>query len=319
MVTFTRRAALSSIPTVGLGILAAPPASASNNLFDAHVHVWSADTDKYPLAPGFQKKDLWFPSFTPEELAVGAGAAAPSRVNLVQMTWYGLDHSYIADIIAKAPGRFVGTGIVPAVIDTSGPNPDKTMVELSKLGIFAFRVRGKTTRPELADGPQWMDHPGYEKMFAAAAENHLALSFLMSPPDIPEVERMCARFPEAPVIIDHLCLIGRKGTFAEDEIEALCRMARHKRVMLKVGAFYGLGGKKPPYLELLPLIRKVVTAFGPERCMWESDAPLQVKPPQAYDAAVALIRERADYLTHTDREQILFRTADDFFFKRRRV
>lgn len=316
MVSITRRAALSCIPAVGL---AAPLPSASNDLFDAHVHVWSADTDKYPLAPGFQKKDLWFPSFTPEELAARAGAAVPSRVNLVQMTWYGLDHRYIADIIAKAPERFVGTGIVPAVIDTSGPSPDHAMLALAKLGIFAFRVRGKTTRPELADGPQWMDHPGYEKMFAAAAENHLALSFLMSPPDIPEVERMCARFPEAPVIVDHLCLIGRKGTFAEDEIEALCRMAKHKRVMLKVGAFYGLGEKKPPYLELLPLIRKVVAAFGPDRCMWESDAPLQVKPPQAYDSAVALIRERADFLTHADREQILFRTADEFFFKRRRA
>jgi predicted TIM-barrel fold metal-dependent hydrolase len=235
------------------------------------------------------------------------------------MTWYGLDHSYIADIIGKAPERFVGTGIVPAVLDTSGPSPDSTMLALSKLGILAFRVRGKSTRPELGDGPQWLSHPGYDKMFSAAAEHNLAISFLMSPPDIPEVDRMCSRFPETPVIIDHLCLIGRKGTFPEDEIETLCRMARHKRVMVKVGAFYGLGAKKPPHLELLPLIRRVVTAFGPERCMWESDAPLQVKPPQDYESAVALIREHADFLTAADREQILFHTAEQFYFKRRRA
>ena len=130
---------------------------------------------------------------------------------------------------------------------------------------------------------------------------------------------MCTKFPEAPVIIDHLCLIGRKGIFAEDEMEALCQLARHKRVMIKVGAFYGLGAKMPPHLEMLPMIRRVVTAFGPERCMWESDAPLQVKSPQTYGAAVALIREHASFLTVSDREQILFRTADEFFFKRRRA
>jgi predicted TIM-barrel fold metal-dependent hydrolase len=93
-------------------------------------------------------------------------------------------------------------------------------------------------------------------------------------------------------------------------------MARHKRVMLKVGAFYGLGAKKSPHLELLPLIRRVVTSFGPERCMWESDAPLQAKPPQSYESAVALIREHADFLAPADREQILFHTADQFYFKR---
>ena len=34
------------------------------------------------------------------------------RINLVQMTWYGLDHSYIIDLIANAPDTFVGTGIM---------------------------------------------------------------------------------------------------------------------------------------------------------------------------------------------------------------
>ena len=287
-------------------------------VFDAHVHVWT-QSDKYPLAPGFRPLDLWFPSFTPEDLFEHVRPAGVSRVNLVQMTWYGLDHSYIADIIAKEPGRFVGTGIVPAVTDVAGPSPDQTMIALAKRGIVAFRVRGRSTRPPLGDGPQWLDHHGYEKMFAAAAAYRLALSFLMSPADLPEVDRMCTRFPDAPVIIDHLCLIGGKGAFPAEDVEALCRMARHKSVMLKVGAFYALGAKKPPYLDLLPFIQRVVTAFGPERCMWESDSPLQTKPPQSYQAAVALIRDHARFLSQADREQVLYKTADQFFFQRRRL
>ena len=72
-------------------------------IVDAHVHVWSADTDRYPLTPGFDRNDLWLPSFTPEDHAQYSRAVGPVRMNLVQMTWYGLDHSYIADLIAQDP------------------------------------------------------------------------------------------------------------------------------------------------------------------------------------------------------------------------
>jgi predicted TIM-barrel fold metal-dependent hydrolase len=290
----------------------------AGGIIDSHVHVWTADTTKYPLAPGFRKDHLWFPSFTPDELFEYARRTGVRRVNLVQMTWYGLDHSYIADLISREPDRFVGTGIVPAVSDAAGPSPDDTMVALAKRGIVAFRIRGKSTRPALGDGPQWLDHPGYEKMFAAAAANGLALSFLMSPPDILELERMCARFPETTVIVDHLAMIGRKGTFPEEEVDALCAMAKHSRVMVKVGAFYALGARKPPYHDLLPLVKRVVSAFGPARCMWESDAPLQAKPPHSYEAALSIV-EDAKFLNADDKEQVLIRTAEGVFFKRRRI
>ena len=262
------------------------------------------------------------PSFTPEEILVEARPLGVTRFNLVQMTWYGLDHSYILDIIAKDPKHFVGTGIVSAVTDMSGPSPDDTMIALAKRGIVAFRFRGRTMRPPLGDGPQWLDHIGYEKMFQAGAKHNLGLSFLMVPDDIPELDRMCRRFPETPVIIDHLCGIGSRGPFPEDEIQTLCGMARHRKVMVKVGAFYARGTRKPPYLDCLPLVRRVVEAFGPDRCMWETDSPMtrprstQLLPPRSYEASLALIRDHADFLSKSDKERILFKTAENFFFNR---
>ena len=289
-----------------------------SGVVDAHVHVWSADTTKYPLAPGFSTTDLWYPSFSIEDLRSLATPAGVSRFNLVQMTWYGLDHSYVLDEIAKDPDHLVGTGIVPAVTDAALPSPDRTMVELSKGGVLAFRIRGKSTRPELGDGDRWMDHPGFDKMFTAAAEHNLALSFLMVPADLPEVDRMCRRYPETPVILDHFCLIGRSNQFIESEIDALCLMSGHKRVTVKLGGFYALGKKEPPYTDMLPLIKRIVDAFGPERCMWESDAPKQAKDGQSIQAAVELISLHADFLSASDRHQILVKTAEDFFFRRKR-
>ncbi|MXZ34319.1 MAG: amidohydrolase, partial [Acidobacteria bacterium] len=38
--------------------------------------------------------------------------------------------------------------------------------------------------------------------------------------------------------------------------------------------------------------------------------------PHGIEPAVALIRDHADFLSPADKEQILIKTADDFFFKR---
>src|SRR5262249_12608165 len=106
--------------------------------------------------------------------------------------------------------------------------------------------------------------------------NNQAMSCLIGPDALPELDRMCRRFPDTPVIIDHLCRIGVDGTVRDQDVDALTGMARHPRVLVKVGAFYALGQKKAPYTDLAPPIRRVVEAFGARRCMWESDCPFQV-------------------------------------------
>lgn len=298
-----------------IAALAAAPAFAAEPVFDAHVHIWTPDIKRYPLAPGFYPKDFGkIPSITAEELMTHAKPQGVTVINLVQMTWYGLDHTYILDVIRKYPGKFVGTGIVPAFSDATLASPDLTMIELAKGGILAFRLLGR--RNAWGASAQWMEHPGYEKMFKAAASHNLALSFLMGPDDLPEVDRMCTKHPDAPVIIDHICRIGVSGKIEEPAVHALCAMAKHKKAMVKIGAFYALGAKKPPYTDLLPLIKRVVSAFGPERCMWESDSPFQIQTPHNYAASVALIRDHADFLSTSDKRRILFETANRFFSRK---
>src|SRR5207244_710377 len=153
----------------------------------------------------------------------------------------------------------------------------------------------------------WLEPSGFDKMFAAGARNNQALSCLIDPDALPEVDRMCRKFPDTPVIIDHLCRIGVSGTIADKDVDALCALARHPRVTVKVGAFYALGKKKPPYTDLAPLIQKVVKAFGARRCMWESDCPFQVFE-QKYQDSIDLVQKRLDFLTAEDRDWLLRRT-----------
>ena len=248
-------------------------------IVDAHIHVWTDDFTSYPLASRVKKRDLWHPSFTAEAFLEYAGDV---RANLVQMIWYDTDHSYILDLIAAHPDTFAGTGI----IFVDDPNHDRTMLELSRKGCYAFR-----------EPPSELEHPAMETMFATAAEHRLALSFNMGVEFLPAMERMCQRFPQTLIIIDHLCHVGiREADYNQNDFNSLLRFARHENVMMKIGPLQALCSRRAPYLDVLPLIQAVIEAYGAHRCMWESDSggPIEMENPETdYTAAIALIRDMA--------------------------
>jgi len=273
---------------------------------DAHSHIWTPDVAHYPLAEGFTVDDMKPRSFTAEELLATCRPSGVGRVNLIQMSYYQFDNRYMLDMIKLYPDRFVGT----AIVDPLAPAPDKAMDELKPKGVKAFRIAPNFSK---LPSSRWLEPPGYLAMFARAPQNGQALSGLINPADFPEVDRMARRFPETTVIIDHLGRIGGDGTIRPDDVEALCALAKHPRLMVKVGAFYALGKKTPPYLDLAPLIQRVVQAFGPERCMWESDCPFQVVR-DSYADSISLIRDRLDFLTPEHKEWLLWRTAERVLF-----
>ena len=281
-------------------------------IIDAHVHVWSADSGRFPFAAGFGPDDLWWPSFDETDLVDRAKPSGLGRFNLVQMTWYGLDHTYVLDLINRNPHRFSGTGIVPAIGDVTLAAPDIAMEALADQGIRAFRIRGRSTRPIISDGARWLDHRVFEAMFEKAARRNLPLSFLCGAEDLSEIDRMCARHGDAPVIIDHLALLGPATDPTHDDLVALCGLARHPRTMVKVSAFGALSRSGAPYLDMLPIVQRVIDAYGPERCMWASDSPRQTVPPHSYDTSIGLLRRVG--LSKGDLEQLLCATAKSVFW-----
>ena len=281
---------------------------------DAHVHVWTDDTAHYPLASGFKPEDMKPRRFTPEDLFKHAKPNGVERFVLIQMSYYypgersgktgnGFDNSYMLDMMNLHEDAFVGT----AVIDPHAAEPERWMSELAKRRVRAFRIH-----PRLSKQPaeKWLRPEGFGKMFTAGARNNQALSCLIDPDGFPELDRMCSEHPDTPVIIDHLGRIGADGTIRDKDVDALCALAKHKKIMLKVGAFYALGKKQAPYTDLGPLIKKAVAAFGPQRCMWESDCPFQLQDGHTYKDSIDLIGRRLDFLSADDREWLLRKTAE---------
>ena len=241
---------------------------------------------------------------TPHELLAHAEPSSVDRIVLIQMSYYQFDNSYMLDVMQGYPGVFSGI----AIVDWEAERPDETMLQLAEQGVRGFRIY-----PTEAPIENWLDGPGFERMFATGAAHNLAICPLINPDALPALSEQCQRFPETPVIIDHFARIGADQPICDEHIDQLCAMAKHPKVMVKISAFYALGEKAPPYDDLEPLIRRVYEAFGSERLMWASDCPFQVVD-HTYEDSIALVRDRLDFLSEADKEQILRKTAEDFFF-----
>ena len=48
--------------------------------------------------------------------------------------------------------------------------------------------------------------------------------------------------------------------------------------------------------------------------MWESDCPFQVQGDHTYQASIDLVQRRLDFLSAEDRDWLLRKTAESFFF-----
>ena len=279
--------------------------SPGKGFIDAHVHVWTPDLTKYPLATGFAKSDMQPPSFTPEELFSHSKPSGVDRIVLIQMSYYRFDNRYMTDTMARFPGVFSGV----AVVDEHAADLASTLRQLHGQGVRGLRIHPADTPVD-----RWAQSPGMASLWRLAADVGLAVCPLINPEALPEIDKLCVKFPKTTVVIDHFARIGIDGQTRDAQLDALCALAKHPQVHVKTSAFYALGKKKPPYTDLGPMIRRVRDAFGAGRLMWASDCPFQVDPGHNYADSVALIRDRLDFLSAEERVQMLRTTAEKVYF-----
>src|SRR5687768_15277111 len=124
----------SFMKTTALGALATeaalPAQDAEAGYIDAHVHVWTADTARYPVAEGSQKAGLKQASFTPGDLFVHSEPQGVKRTVLIQMSFYKYDNRYMIDMMERHAGVFSGV----AIVDDNQPKPYAMMRLLAKAG-----------------------------------------------------------------------------------------------------------------------------------------------------------------------------------------
>jgi len=299
----------SMIGTLGLGTLGETFASSAYQIepewIDAHVHVWTPDTKKYPLSDAFKVSDMVPGSFTPEELFAHCKPQRVTKIVLIQMSFYGFDNQYMLDCMEKHPGVFSGV----AIVDENKPGLKMTMGSLGKKGVRGFRLY--TDRDKAS---KWKDSVGMKEMWSHAAESGQSMCLLANPDALPFVNNMCEQYPKTRVVVDHFARIGVSGSIDKAALDDLCRLSKYDNVFVKTSAFYALGQKKAPYKDLGPMIQRLVSEFGAQRLMWASDCPYQVTVGHNYADSIGLIRDQLDFLSPEDKQWMLRKTAERVFF-----
>lgn len=308
----SRRSFLQSLALAAIAPTALPRLSAAdksddgmNGFIDAHVHVWTPDIKRYPLAKGVKREDMVPPSFTPRELFAQCRPHGVDRIVLIQMSFYGFDNSYMIDAIERYPDAFRGV----AIIDEKQSDTRGEMRRLKQQGVRGFRLYADKAAAE-----SWLESPDMKALWTCGADEGLAMCLLANPDALPAVQKLCKRFPKTPVVVDHFARIGMQGPIRQEDLDNLCRLADSQQTFVKTSAFYALGKKQAPYTDLSPMIRTLRDAFGAERLMWATDCPYQVQEGHTYADSIALIRDRLEFLSDDDKAWMLRKTAERVFF-----
>jgi predicted TIM-barrel fold metal-dependent hydrolase len=277
---------------------------------DGHTHVWTDDTKRFPVGPWVKPAERVPRHFTAEEWLAVANPLGIRRAVLVQHSpYYGNDSSYLIDCCRRYPGVFSVIGR----IDEHEPDLRGRVRLLKSQGIRGLRISPTIhgDRTPVADPPNWLKSVGMRTLWREAAEQSIIMCPILSPEFLPTLAPMCAEFSWVKCVIDHL---GQVDLAKEGQIVDLLNLARHPNIYVKVSAFYKFGARRPPYLDLAPLIQRLVGAFGASRLLWGSDCPYQLQGGSSMKDSVDLIARRLDFLTASDRQAMLHDVAGQLFF-----
>ena len=279
-------------------IIVALPSIAGPNLFAASEDLGYIDTHCHVWAPGTRPPEKG--DFTYEDIAkMGAPIGVSKVVIVVVLTEGNLD--YALSIKDKNPGKI---GII-ALIDPTLPDLAKQMEINRSKGILGYRINSKFTRDA------FLEQPGIDNMWDIAANLNVSMCLLRhAGVDLQTIKDTMKKHPKTKVVIDHL---GHVNPSDPAELKEFLKLADNPNCYLKVSKFFTNRVAKTGFEEMQPMLKQMWNAFGSERLMWGSNAPVEVSTASQYQGAFKLIRD-SEFFSKSDKENIFKNTAEKLFF-----
>lgn len=285
--------------------------SGPEGFIDTHVHFWDHSVEglRWPwLEAGFTHRDvvgtdaLDAPRYTtPEFLAESRGAGVGGLIHVQAVD--GVDDlaletrwlQHLAD----------DTGLPDAIV-ASCTVGDPDAVDLLERHAVAGRFAGVRD----IRAARHLDADQAAPALSWLAERNLVFEARRHHEQFDVLDRIAERWPTLTVVLSHACLPSDRGAPSLAAwTSASQRLAtRHSNIVCKISAVAGASDPQWTVGSIRPWIRACIDTFGPERCMFGTNWPID-RLHGSYTDVVAAYREIVDDLATRDRSAVLSGTA----------
>jgi len=271
-------------------------------IIDAQVHAYERNHAGRPWANVLHGPE----EVTGSDMIKAMDACGVDAAILVSVyTMYQYDESYAVEVYQQYPERF--RLIKP--VDPSDPAVENTIAQWAQTpGAVAIRImlnRGISEDP--AD-------PGINRVLAAVARYNLPVNLLCWG-RLTQVKQLALQNPATQIVIDHLGLQQPYEAPALEnpfgDLASVLSLAECANVAIKITGACTLSKQSYPYADIWDAIRKILTAFGLERCMWGTDWTRAIKL-LSYQQGVEAFR-LTEQLTAHERTQLMGGTLQKIY------
>jgi len=216
---------------------------------------------------------------------------------------YQDDHRYLEYCFAHepSPAYFKGTCLFDPIAPRT-PERIESLVTRHPKRIVALRIhemRASGAPPSASGAIKERDlrAPAMENTWRKVQQLGLAIQMHFLPYFAPQIGELSTKFPDVPVLLDHLARAGQ-GTPAD--FNEVLKLAKMPRVYIKFSGI-GYSSKQPfPHLDAKPLARRAFDAFGPDRVLWGGIGNTM----EEFDRQVRLFDVMFDFASEADRAKI---------------
>jgi predicted TIM-barrel fold metal-dependent hydrolase len=265
-------------------------------IIDSQVHIWAPETAEKPYAREDASPPHRSVPLTHEELLREMDNAGVARCVLVPPTWEDDRNDTALEAATLHPDRFAVMGKIKINRPESRALLAGWKSQPHMLGIRMTFNAGRS-REWLIDGTaDW---------FWDAAERYDIPVMAFAPNNVAKLLEIAERHSGLRMILDHLGLSSAlRGKSLEPALATTLQFAKLKNVAVKVSALPCYVDEPYPFPTLHPIVRRVVDAFGPERCFWGTDLS---HLPCPYKQVVTLFTEEMKSLSSSELEWIMGR------------
>jgi len=233
-------------------------------IIDSQVHAYEANTPKRP----WHSVPNWPPHVTGDEMVAAMDkVGVDGAIFISAFSLYQYDASYAVEVQRKHPARFA----IIKPVNPADPKVGEVIAEWKKQpGAVAVRIMMTTREAGLRP-----DDPGLDRITREAARHGFPVNVLFWG-NLEAGATLIDRHPNTRFIIDHMAIQQPRTPDARPaqpwaDLPKVLELAKRPNALIKVSGACTLSHKPYPFPDIWDPIRRLIDAWGVERCLWGTD------------------------------------------------